>query len=265
MPADARELARVRNPVLILSAITWVLLVTAPGGIAVHPHLHAAASSPMPLGASLEMLLAMNPPATLAMGWVLMLIAMMAPVLIMPIRHIRQRSFARRRTRFTALFVAGYGVIWLAAGVVVLAIELAIKILAPQSYLPAIALFVVALVWQFSPIKQRCLNGCHASSELSAFGAAADRDALAFGVAHGISCAGSCWSLMLFPMLLPEGHTVAMGAVSFLIFSERLEHPMPPSWRWRGFTAIKRIVIAHAGMQFRQRRSVFISGGSHPN
>src|SRR5215475_2492979 len=252
MPSEAQELARVRNPVLIVSAVTWLILVTAPGGIAIHPHFHAEASSPMPLGASLWMLQSMNPPATLAAGWVLMLIAMMGPVLIMPIRHIRQRSFARRRARSTALFVAGYGVVWLAAGVVILATELAIKLLAPASFVPAIAVFVVALVWQLSPIKQRCLNGCHASGELSAFGAAADRDALAFGVAHGISCAGSCWALMLFPMMLPEGHTLAMGAVSFLIFSERLEHPMRPSWRLRGFTAIKRMVLAHRRMQIRQ-------------
>ena len=67
-------------------------------------HAHHAA---MPDG-SLDMLLASNPPASLALGWALMLAAMMAPVLIAPVRHVRDRSFARRRTRSIGLFVAGY-------------------------------------------------------------------------------------------------------------------------------------------------------------
>jgi len=35
---------------------------------------------------------------------------------------------------------------------------------------------------------------------------------------------------MLFPMLLPRGHLVAMATVAALIFSERLEQPSPSCW-----------------------------------
>jgi predicted metal-binding membrane protein len=105
---------------------------------------------------------------------------------------------------------------------------------------------LIALAWQFSPFKQRCLNRCHAHGELSAFGAAADLDALRFGLAHGIWCACSCWALMLFPMLLPRGHLVAMACIAVLIFCERLEQPNPPCWRWRGLGKAKRIVLAQA-------------------
>src|SRR5271157_5289850 len=113
MTGDARELARVRNPVLLLSAVTWILLFANPGGMVGHAHFHAMRSGAMPLGASFRMLLAMNPPAALAASWLLMLVAMMAPVLIPHLRHIRQRSFRRRRARATALFVAGYGALWM--------------------------------------------------------------------------------------------------------------------------------------------------------
>jgi hypothetical protein len=51
---------------------------------------------------------------------------------------------------------------------------------------------------------------------------------------------------MLFPMLLPRGHVAAMAIVTLLTFSERLEHPRPPSWRWRGFGKVSRIVAAQA-------------------
>jgi predicted metal-binding membrane protein len=246
MAYGAPDLARVRNSVLLLSAATWILLLAEPYGMVARAHFHAARSRVTPLGPSFHMLLAMNPPAALAANWLLMLVAMMAPVLIPPIRHIRQRSFKRRRARATALFAAGYGAIWMAVGAVALSIDLAVNLFAPQSYLPAAALLLLASVWQFSPIKQRCLNRCHAHTALAAFGAAADRDALRFGLRHGIWCAASCWALMLFPLLLPRGHAVAMIAVAFLIFGERLERPMPPSWRWRGLGSVTRIAIAQA-------------------
>jgi len=249
MTYDTRELARVRNPVLLLSALTWILLLAEPGGMVAHAHFHAAGSGIMPLGTSFRMLLAMNPPAALAASWLLMLVAMMVPVLIHPIRHIRQRSFTRRRARSTTLFVIGYGAVWMAVGAASVAIELAVKVFAPQSYLPASGVLLIAAVWQFSPIKQRCLNRCHASTELAAFGAAADLDALRFGLRHGSWCAASCWALMLFPMLLPRGHAVTMLLVAFLISCERLERPMPPSWRWRGLRGVTRIVIAQARMR----------------
>lgn len=177
-----------------------------------------------------------------------MLVAMMSPVLIPPVRHIRLRSFTHRRARSIVLFVTGYAAIWMALGGVLLGIELAVASFAPQSYLPAAATILVALVWQFSPIKQRCLNRCHAHRELAAFGAAADFDALRFGMTHGIWCAGSCWALMLFPMLLLRGHMVVMATVAVVIFSERVELPGPPCWRWRGPSRVVRIMRAQARM-----------------
>lgn len=243
---DARELARVRNPVLLISAAAWILLLVEPGNMLMLAHCPAMSYGAMPVWASFQMLLATNPPASLAAGWVLMLVAMMTPVLISPVSHIRLRSFTYRRARSIALFVAGYAAIWMALGGVLPAIELAVRLFAPQSYLPAAGVVLIGLVWQFSPIKQRCLNRCHAHTELAAFGAAADFHVLRFGMIHGIWCAGSCWALMLFPMLLPRGHVVAMATVAGLIFSERLEQPMPPCWRRRGCGKAIRIVIAQA-------------------
>jgi len=47
-------------------------------------------------------------PAKLAAGSALMIAAMMSPLLMAPLRHVRDRSFARRRARAMLLFVAGY-------------------------------------------------------------------------------------------------------------------------------------------------------------
>jgi predicted metal-binding membrane protein len=99
---------------------------------------------------------------------------------------------------------------------------------------------------QLSPAKQRCLNRCHAHTELATFGAAADLGALRFGAAHGLWCAGSCWALMLAPMLLPQEHVAAMALVAVRTWSERLESPQPPRWRWRGLGKMRRIAAAQA-------------------
>jgi predicted metal-binding membrane protein len=244
MTWEERELARVRNPVLILSTVSWILLLAAPGGTGLHVHSHGASLNRLP-----------NPPTAMAVNWLLMLVAMMAPVLIPPIRDIRQRSFARRRVRSISLFVAGYAAVWMAVGVAELAIVSTAGVFAAQSYLSAACTILIALVWQCSPFKQRCLNRCHAHTELAAFGAAADLDALRFGLRHGIWCAGSCWALMLIPMLLPRAHAAAMVIVSFLIFSERIESPRAPSWRWRGLRSVTRILVAQARVRLNAREA----------
>ncbi len=243
MTYEARELARVRNPVLLFTAAAWILLIAQPHGMAGHAHFHAMNSAAL---------------QTLAAGWTLMLVAMMAPLLIPSIQYVRQRSFKHRRARAVALFVAGYGAVWMAAGAVVLAGEIAAKLWAPMSFLPAAGAALIAAVWQFSPIKQRALNRCHSHTELAAFGAAADLAVLRFGLAHGRWCVVSCWALMLFPMLLPSGHVASMAAVAFLVFSERLDRPMPPAWRFRGLTSLKRMVMARVRIQFEGLRA-----GSH--
>ncbi|HXI22944.1 MAG TPA: DUF2182 domain-containing protein [Pyrinomonadaceae bacterium] len=203
---------------------------------------------------SFQMLLAMNPPSSMAAGWALMLVAMMSPTLIAPIGHVVERSFKRRRAWSVILFVVGYAAIWMTAGGVLLTVKLVLGLVAPQSYLPAAVVGLIAFVWQCSPIKQRCLNRGHNHRELAAFGMAADRDAFRFGISHGLWCAGSCWALMLFPMLLAQGHLAAMAAVTFLMISERLEEPQPLGWSLRLRAKLMRIAVAQTRIRLHQQR-----------
>src|SRR3546814_20852665 len=71
---------------------------------------------------------------------------------------------------------------------------LGVNLLMPMSYIPALVVGIIALVWQFSPVKQRCLNRGHDHRPLAAFGWRAHRDALLFGSVHGIWCVGSGWA-----------------------------------------------------------------------
>jgi len=232
MVYNSEDWARLRNAVLAVSLIAWIVIL-------VEPRVSSCCSASS-VGGSWQMLLTANPPSSLAMDWALMLVAMMAPMFIAPLYHIRISSFDRRRLRSMALFVAGYFAIWMAAGAVIIAMELAATWLLPQSYLPATIVGLVALIWQASPSKQRCLNRCHSHPSLAAFGFAADLDALRFGLRTGLWCTASCWAAMLFPMLVLDGHFIAMAAVAVLMFCERLDPPRTPAWQWRGFgTALR--------------------------
>lgn len=225
---NRREYARLQNCVFSISLIAWIVILLEPN----------ASSCCAPK--QLEMLLASSPAVLQARNWGLMLIAMMAPTLVPALYHIRISSFVRRRVRSIAFFAVGYGAVWIAVGSVMLAIELGAMRWAPQSYLPAGVVAAVALVWQASPLKQRCLNRTHSHRALAAFGAAADWDLFWMGCEHGLWCTGSCWAAMLFSILLPERHFLAMVAVSALMFCERLDPPKTPSWQWRGFgTALR--------------------------
>jgi predicted metal-binding membrane protein len=193
---------------VVLCAGAWLLLLTSPLSAMKEMGGHVPADG-----------------SRLHVAWLLMLLAMMLPVLGVPLSHLFDRSLARRRLRVVALFMAAYFGIWMMCGLLLS--------LLPTHATPSLVLVIagiVTLVWQCSPAKQHCLNRCHALPSLSAFGLQSDCDALAFGLRHGAWCIGSCLPLMISVTLVPGGHLVAMAAAAVWIFAERLERPRRPAW-----------------------------------
>jgi len=227
MTAAARERLQVRLPLFAVSALAWLLLAS-------RPHAMHGSSVPARLAAS-----------------ALMFAAMMVPLIGPPLRHVRDRSFARRRPRAIALFAGGYSLLWIAAGVALLLAAGSITA-AADSPLVLPAVFVAAAVWQCSPARQRCLNRCHTHATLSAFGPSADRDVLLFGLRHALWCIGSCFALMLLPMLFARGHLVAMAVATLWLAGERLEAPMSPRWRLRLPGKTLRIIAGQTRMGLRR-------------
>jgi len=243
MTRAARERRQVLVPILVASALAWGLLVLGPTSTVLTAHCSGAlndSSAVVPL----EMILVHNPPGPLALGWLLMTVAMMLPLMSAPVRHVRDRSFRRQRSRAIALFLASYLSIWLIAGFALSAGVLAIRLLSGGSRVPLVLLLLSLGLYEISPLKQACLNRGHAHPALSAFGRAAEIDVLRFGWAHGAWCVGSCWALMLLPLLFTRGHLAAMALVTLWLVAERLERPLPPQWRLRGFRKAICIVVA---------------------
>jgi predicted metal-binding membrane protein len=236
------------------SLLAWSMLAFADGDLTL-PSLCSAGTLWAPSD-SLHLVLVLNSPAKFVSGWALMVAAMMPPLIIAPLRYVRDRSFARRRAPAMMLFVAGYAAVWMTAGLGLQAVALAMRWAVPAPLLCLGLAAGVALGWQVSPAKQWCLNRCHRRPHLAAFGAVASRDAFNFGLTHAASCAGACWALMLLTLLAGPGHFLAMIAVTLLVFAERLEGPAPLEWRWRGTAKAWRIVTTQARLRLAPRRVI---------
>jgi predicted metal-binding membrane protein len=229
--------------------VAWSMLALDQSDLTLPAFCFAGMPWAAPLSLSFDLALMLNSPAKLAADWAQMVVAMMSPLVIAPLRHVRDRSFARRRARAMLLFVAGYAAVWMVAGVGLQAMALAALWAAPASLVGLGFAVATAICWQVSPAKQWCLNRCHRQPQLAAFGAAADRDAFNFGLTNGAACAGACWALMLLTLFVGHGHVVAMIIVTLLVFAERLESPAPLGWRWRGPGKALRIATAQARMR----------------
>ena len=247
MSPEARHRSRIRTPVLAVTAIAWAVLLAD----------HLVPSPPGPgmghggMGPRHDMAgMTLASPVGTA-GRALMLTAMMGPLLIPALRHVHARSLPRNRWPAMTLLIAGCAATWWA---VAAALQQAAAFSAARA--PAAPLLfglLAALAWQASPAKQRCLNRHHAHPPIAAFGPAAWLDPLRYGVTHALWCAGSCWALMLLPLLatgLTGGthqHATAAGlalmaAVSAWIWAESFTDPAAPRWRLRAPAKAARIV-----------------------
>jgi predicted metal-binding membrane protein len=236
--------------IISISMLIWILLFKNPGSIMTESLCHATIN--WPSQASVELFLLMNPVSDLMLGWTLMVLGMMLPKLIIPIQYIYARSLKRLRLLLAILFLSGYVTVWIIAGVVINAAIIGLNLLLPISYIPAIIMGITAMVWQFSPMKQQFLNRGHDHLTLAAFGWSASRDAISFGVMHGVWCVGSGWAMMMLPMLLHEGHNTAMLIVTFIMISEHLEHQRAPQWQLSMRLKLWRIFVAQTRIKVRQ-------------
>jgi hypothetical protein len=164
-------------------------------------------------------------PSRWAGEWAVMIVAMMFPLLVPQIGHVAARSFAARREWSVALFVVGYALVWSAAAAAVSVALLVARgnlAVTPVAWASGLIGCALAALWQLSSAKARAVNRCHGTMALRAFGLAADRDALRFGLVHGGRCVRACLPTMALPLL--GGHAVGTMAVVFiLLLAERAQ------------------------------------------
>jgi predicted metal-binding membrane protein len=197
---------------IALCAGAWLTLIIitaadAPGGLASAGHAGHAYAGPLsaPIAAPGRMI------AGEVGRWLLMVVAMMVPFVLGPIRTTAARSLWCRRHRAIGAFLAGYLLPWLLCGVALAALGVMLPIHhLDRSPAGLIAAFALAAAWQHAPAKRRALVSCHATRPLAPRGWQASRDCVMFGSMVGLRCVVTCWTLMLVCVL--AGHSLTMMA-----------------------------------------------------
>jgi predicted metal-binding membrane protein len=194
--------------------------------------------------------------------WAAMMAAMMVPgtaPVIAAFASINRRRRARAAPHVpTAVFLGGYILVWTAFSVLATAAQWALQAMGllttmaeSSSHLLSAALFLAAGLYQFSPLKQRCLTLCRSPD---GFILSEWRDgglgAVVMGVRHGHFCLGCCAALMalLFAVAVMDLRWVA--ALTVLVTAEKM---LPGARYWRigiGFASLA-IGVAFAAAGWR--------------
>jgi predicted metal-binding membrane protein len=166
--------------------------------------------------------------------WTVMMTAMMLPAAALMIAMVATIN-RRRRERDepytpTAVFVAGYLLVWTGFSVLATGVQSvlhAASLLTPmmENAHPAFAgvLLVLAGLYQWMPFKQACLARCR--SPLG-FILTEWRDgtlgALVMGVRHGLFCVGCCWALMALLFAVSVMNLLWVATLAALVMAERV-------------------------------------------
>ena len=165
-------------------------------------------------------------------GWLLMIAAMMLPTAL-PLFRLFERMVQPRRdyAALLALLIAGYLAIWAAFGIAAHLLDAAVNAGVRQSewlvlngWAIGAAVLALAGLFQFSPLKYRCLDKCRAPFGFIAerwHGPRPWRSALRLGIDHGLYCVGCCWALMLLMFVVGTGNVGWMLGLGALMAAEK--------------------------------------------
>jgi predicted metal-binding membrane protein len=174
--------------------------------------------------------------------WAVMMMAMMlpsaAPMILLYARIARGRDASAMPATASGVFAAGYVAIWTAFSLVAVALQFGMErlaLLSPMMQTTSMTLaggiLIVAGIYQWSPLKKTCLQGCRSPLEfVLAHWRPGTSGAFLMGVRHGVYCVGCCWMLML---LLFVGGVMNLGwiaGLAILVLAEKLA----PAGHWIG-------------------------------
>jgi predicted metal-binding membrane protein len=172
--------------------------------------------------------------------WAVMMVAMMvpsaAPMVLLHLRVARDRRPEAAALGSAFLMLAGYLVVWTAfSGAATLlqwglqAAALVTPMMKSASAPLAGGLLVAAGLYQWTPVKRRCLEHCRSPLEfLAAHWRPGPWGALRTGFHHGLYCVGCCWLLMGLLFVLGVMNLLWVAALAILVLVERIG-PAGPS------------------------------------
>lgn len=165
-------------------------------------------------------------------AWLLMTTAMMLPTTL-PLVTLFRRLVGRRSDRLVlmTLLTSGYTSLWLGFGVaayvgdeVLHELVDRVRLVSEQPWLIGSALLLAAGLYQFSPLKERCLTACRQPLSLITrhwTGGDSRRQAWRIGAIHGLTCVGCCWPLMLLMFAVGAANLGLMLALAVIMAAEK--------------------------------------------
>jgi predicted metal-binding membrane protein len=208
---------------LALSGLAWLEMLAMMGGPSATSSTHGASDAvgamPGMAGHGSDGMLA----AGTITAWALMVVAMMLPLAIGPIRVTAARSLWRRRQRAIVEYAVAFTAIWLVVSAGLLAARTAVTdagwLGASTAHEAASAMLLIAAGWQLTSAKRRALLACHRAFPLAPTGWRATRDCLRYGACTGRDCVVSCGFAMA--ALFVDGGLGAMLVVAGVLALER--------------------------------------------
>jgi predicted metal-binding membrane protein len=179
---------------------------------------------------------------TMLLMWAVMMAAMMlpsaAPMILLYATIARGRGASSMQATSSGIFAAGYVTTWSAFSLGAVALQYVLErfaLLSPMmettSKTLAGGILIVAGIYQWSPLKKTCLQGCRSPLDfvLTHWRPGA-RGAFVMGLQHGMYCVGCCWMLML---LLFVGGIMNLGWIAGLAILVLVEK-LAPAGHWIG-------------------------------
>jgi predicted metal-binding membrane protein len=145
-------------------------------------------------------------------------------------RHPRSFPLLTKRAIKTSGFVGTYLLVWALTGVMLLVFwsiimnNLLIGYSAQVFATVSGILLIVSGIYQFSPLKERCLGYCESplSFFMKRWKGNQFKDGLKMGLYHGMYCLGCCWPYFLLMIALGWMNILWMGLFAAIIFAEKV-------------------------------------------
>jgi len=181
--------------------------------------------------------------------WQLMTVAMMLPSSMPMVKLVVYAGRKQGRPVAVPLaFLAGYAAIWTAfAAGAFLGDTLVHRLVDLWPWLEGHAWFIgavtffIAGLFQFSSLKQRCLDMCRAPlGFFMHYYRKGVSPAWSLGIRHGVYCLGCCWALMLIMFGVGVGNLAGMAALTGAMV---IEKAVPGGKRLSPFTGVLLLLL----------------------
>jgi predicted metal-binding membrane protein len=166
--------------------------------------------------------------------WSVMMVAMMVPSatpMVLTFATVNRRRKERQAPYVpVAIFLAGYLVVWTGFSVAATTAQFwlqSVRLLSMEmvstSTIFAASLLIGAGVFQWTPLKQRCLTQCAGPlSFLMSSWREGRKGALVMGLRHGLYCLGCCWAVMALLFAAGVMNLLWVGGLSLFVLVEKL-------------------------------------------